>query len=112
MPGLWPQLFAEGRQSHADAGRWGMSAKSFKAALVGCGRISQNHFEAIAAVDGLALRAVCDVVPERARDAGEKLGVPWFTSYDEMIKKAECDVVVIATPSGLHPAHGIKAAQA
>jgi len=89
-----------------------MNARSFKVALVGCGRISHNHFEAIDAVDGLSLSAVCDLVADRARDAGEKHGVPWFTSYDEMLKQADCDVVVVATPSGLHPAQGIKAAQA
>lgn len=89
-----------------------MKAQTFKVALVGCGRISQNHFDAIDAIDGLSLSAVCDIVDERARSAGEKWGVPWFTSYDEMLAKAACDVVVIATPSGLHPAHGIKAAQA
>jgi UDP-N-acetyl-2-amino-2-deoxyglucuronate dehydrogenase len=89
-----------------------MSARSFKVALVGCGRISHNHFEAIDAVDGLTLSAVCDIVADRARQAGEKYGVPWFTSYDDMLKQADCDVVVVATPSGLHPAQGIKAAQA
>lgn len=89
-----------------------MSERSFKVALVGCGRIAANHFEAIDAVDGLALCAVCDIVEERAREAGDKWNVPWFTSYDEMLRKAHCDVIVVATPSGLHPAHGIKAAQA
>lgn len=89
-----------------------MSGRTFKVALVGCGRIARNHFEAIARIDGMALSAVCDVVEDRAREAGELWGVPWFTSYDEMLAQSECDVVVIATPSGLHPAHGIKAAQA
>ncbi|MHB1095341.1 MAG: Gfo/Idh/MocA family protein [Gemmatimonadaceae bacterium] len=89
-----------------------MSAREFKVALLGCGRIARNHFQAIAELDGMALSAVCDVVEERAREAGEQWGVPWYTAYDEMLRKSECDVVVIATPSGMHPAHGIKAAQA
>ena len=89
-----------------------MSGGAFRVALVGCGRIAKNHFDSIERIDGLSLSAVCDVVEERAREAGERCGVPWFTSYDEMLAKAECDVVTIATPSGLHPAHGIKAAQA
>ncbi len=89
-----------------------MSARTFKVALVGCGRIARSHFETFAELDGMALSAVCDVVEERARLAGEQWGVPWFTSYDDMLAQSECDVVVIATPSGLHPAHGIKAAQA
>ena len=81
-------------------------------ALVGCGRISANHFEAIARVDGLELATVCDVVESRAREAGEKLGVPWFTSYEKMLAEADCDAVTIATPSGLHPQQGILAARA
>jgi UDP-N-acetyl-2-amino-2-deoxyglucuronate dehydrogenase len=83
-----------------------------RVALVGCGRISQNHFDAIAKLDGLSLSAVCDIVPERAKAAGEKLGVPWFTSYETMLHDAPCEIVTVATPSGLHPAHGILAAKA
>ena len=83
-----------------------------RVALVGCGRISRNHFEAIGKVDGLALAAVCDAVEERARAAGEGQGVPWYTSYDAMLAEAACDAVAICTPSGLHPAHGAAAARA
>lgn len=84
----------------------------YRVALVGCGRISRNHFDAIAKVDGLELCAVSDVVPDRARAAGEELGVPSFDSYAEMLKKSDADVVTICTPSGMHSAHGIAAAQA
>jgi UDP-N-acetyl-2-amino-2-deoxyglucuronate dehydrogenase len=84
----------------------------FRIALVGCGRISQNHFDAIRKVDGLRLVAVSDTVEERARTTGEEQNVPWFTNYADMLKKAESDVVTIATPSGLHAAQGIAAAQA
>ena len=90
-----------------------MSAgQEFRIALVGCGRISRNHFEALARIDGLALTAACDVNEERAREAGERWEVPWFTSYDEMLRQAGCDAVAICTPSGLHPEHGIAAARA
>lgn len=88
------------------------SSQSFRVALVGCGRISENHFAAIAKLDGLSISGVCDVVEQRAKDAGAKLGVPWFTSYETMLREAPCDIVTIATPSGLHPAHGILAARA
>jgi UDP-N-acetyl-2-amino-2-deoxyglucuronate dehydrogenase len=84
----------------------------FRIGLVGCGRISRNHFEAIARVEGLTLSAVCDVVADRARAAGEAQGVPSFTSYERMLAEAELDVVAICTPSGLHPQHGIMAARA
>jgi UDP-N-acetyl-2-amino-2-deoxyglucuronate dehydrogenase len=86
--------------------------RTFRVAFLGCGRISQNHFEAIARVDGLDLVAVCDLSEARAREAGERWGVPWFTSYEQMLAAVPCEVVAIATPSGLHPAHGIQAAKA
>lgn len=84
----------------------------FRVALVGCGRISTNHFEAISRVDGLQLVGVADVVPERARAAGEANGVPYFTSLDAMLATVDCDVVAVTTPSGLHPEHGVAAARA
>jgi UDP-N-acetyl-2-amino-2-deoxyglucuronate dehydrogenase len=83
----------------------------FQVALVGCGRISRNHFDAIRKVEGLRLCAVSDAVEERARAAGEELGVPWFTQYGDLLK-VESDVVTIATPSGMHSAQGIAAAKA
>ncbi|HJU69147.1 MAG TPA: Gfo/Idh/MocA family oxidoreductase [Gemmatimonadaceae bacterium] len=79
--------------------------------LVGCGRISDRHFDAIAAMPELTLAGVCDDVPERARAAGERLGVPAFTNYSAMLKETEAHAAVICTPSGLHPRHGIMAAE-
>jgi UDP-N-acetyl-2-amino-2-deoxyglucuronate dehydrogenase len=87
-------------------------SENFRIALVGCGRISKNHFDAIARVDGLELVAVADVVQSRAEAAGSTNGVPAFTSLAEMLATVQCDIVTIATPSGLHPVHGIEAARA
>lgn len=85
---------------------------TLRIALVGCGRISRNHFEAIERVESLELAAVCDIVPERANAAADAHGVPAFTSYERMLSEAPCDAVAICTPSGLHPKHGIMAAGA
>ena len=87
-------------------------APAIRIALAGCGRISRNHFDAIEKIDGLELAAVCDIVPERAREAGERYNVPWFESFDEMLASVRCDGVALCTPSGLHPRHGIAAARA
>jgi UDP-N-acetyl-2-amino-2-deoxyglucuronate dehydrogenase len=84
----------------------------FKVGLVGCGRISKNHFDALRKIDGLTISAVCDIVPERAEAAGVQDGVPAFTSYEEMLQRADCDVVTVCTPSGLHAAQGALAARA
>ena len=88
-----------------------MAGSSLRVALVGCGRISRNHFEAIASTPGVELSAVCDVIPERADAAARALGVPAFTSYEEMLRDATCDIVSVTTPSGLHPVHAEMAAR-
>ncbi len=88
------------------------SEKTFRVALVGCGRISKNHFEAIDQVEGLELAAVCDADPERAAQAGAQWNVPHYTSYEKMLKESKADVITIATPSGLHPDQGVEAARA
>ena len=84
----------------------------FRVAFVGCGRISASHFEALSRIDGLDLVAVCDTVESRAHAAGEQWRVPWFTNSEQMMSQVPCDVVSIATPSGMHPQHGIAAARA
>jgi UDP-N-acetyl-2-amino-2-deoxyglucuronate dehydrogenase len=89
-----------------------MTGVPIRVALVGCGRISRNHLDAISRIDGLQLAGACDLVVDRARAAGEEYDVPWFVSFDEMLASVECDAVAICTPSGLHPAHGIAAARA
>lgn len=86
-------------------------SRPFRVVLVGCGRISDRHFDAIEARPELELVAVADEVPDRARAAGERLGIPAFTSYAAMLAETEADVAVICTPSGLHPRHGIMAAE-
>ena len=79
--------------------------------VVGCGRISERHFEAIHEHPDCTLVGVADEVGDRVSTASEKYGVPGFTSYAGMLKETEADVAVICTPSGMHPRHGIMAAQ-
>ncbi|MDB4885102.1 MAG: putative oxidoreductase [Gemmatimonadetes bacterium] len=83
-----------------------------RVALVGCGRISRNHFDAMAKVEGLQLVAVADTDLPRAQAVGTEQGVPAFGSLDEMLARVPSDLVVVCTPSGLHPQHGAIAARA
>lgn len=81
--------------------------------LIGCGRISKNHFEAIAAQPDAQCIACCDIIEARAETAAQKYNIPtWTTSYKEMLQNPEIDLISICTPSGLHPQHGIQAAKA
>ena len=88
-----------------------------KIALVGCGRISQNHIEAINTLkeNGLAeLVACCDIIPDRAIAAAMKSGgyCRTYSDYAQMLKETDADLVSICTPSGLHPYQAIEAAEA
>jgi UDP-N-acetyl-2-amino-2-deoxyglucuronate dehydrogenase len=81
--------------------------------LIGCGRISKNHFEAIAAQPDAQCIACCDIIEERTREAVQKHNIPtWTTNYEEMLQNPDIDLISICTPSGLHPEHGILAAKA
>jgi UDP-N-acetyl-2-amino-2-deoxyglucuronate dehydrogenase len=82
-------------------------------ALVGCGRIAQNHLGALAQHrDGAELVAVCDVDPEARKQASQKTGARAYGSLSETLAESDADIVVLATPSGLHPEQTIQIARA
>ncbi|MEN9893581.1 MAG: hypothetical protein RLY78_3876 [Pseudomonadota bacterium] len=82
-------------------------------ALAGCGRIAQNHIEALARhADRAELVAVCDPDPAAREAAVARTGARGFASYDAMLAEAAADCVVLATPSGLHPQQAMAAARA
>jgi UDP-N-acetyl-2-amino-2-deoxyglucuronate dehydrogenase len=82
-------------------------------ALVGCGRISKSHFDALEKnQDRIELVAVCDTDPKALAAARERGGVPGFPSLDAVLARSDADVVVLATPSGIHSAQAVRVAQA
>lgn len=90
-----------------------MSDEPIRFAIVGCGRISGYHVEALRSLPGARVAAVCDIIEERARNLAQKAGgVPWFIEYERMLEAGGFEVVSVCTPSGLHPEHGILAAEA
>ena len=81
--------------------------RKIKVAVVGCGRISANHFKAIAAHEAdLTLTAVCDTNPVALRAAVDQHGVAGYASLAELLEKASVDAVVLCTPSGLASSAG------
>jgi UDP-N-acetyl-2-amino-2-deoxyglucuronate dehydrogenase len=84
-----------------------------KVALLGCGRISDKHLAAFDVLsDQLSLVAVCDTNAALAEKKGEQHHAQIFTDYSTMLTKSDCDIVVLCTPSGLHPLQTIQAAKA
>ena len=82
-------------------------------AIVGCGRIAQNHFDAITQHAGRAeLVAVCDTDPAALERAVAKTGTKGFASLTELLAGAAIDCAVLTTPSGLHPRQTMEVARA
>ena len=65
--------------------------------LVGMGGIGNTHAAAYKKDPLADLKAVCDVIPEKARTAAEKHGVRAYTSLKEMLANEELDVVDVTT---------------
>lgn len=87
--------------------------RKIRFALVGCGRISKNHIEALARHgDRAEWVAVCDTRPEALQAAVAATGTAGFDSLDALLAGSEPDIVVLATPSGLHPQQAIAVARA
>jgi UDP-N-acetyl-2-amino-2-deoxyglucuronate dehydrogenase len=85
--------------------------RKIKFGLIGCGRISAQHFSVIKAITEIELRAVCDIKEDRAKEVAKKYKVDWYKDYRELLKRNDIDLVSICTPNGLHVPIGIDAAK-
>jgi len=89
-----------------------IDGRKIRIAIVGCGRISKNHFGSIEKHAGeLELVAVCDIDADVLGAHKTQYQVNGYRSMDEMLRNEELDLVAICTPSGLHPEQVVLAAQ-
>jgi len=71
--------------------------------IVGCGKIADQHAEAIKRIRGCELAAVCDSEPLMARQMQDRFGVKGcFTDLDQFLSVSQPDVVHITTPPQSH----------
>src|SRR5512134_2976003 len=86
--------------------------RKLRFALVGCGRIAANHFDAIKRhEERCELVDVCDIEPSMLRAAVERTGARGHDNLTAMLAKTNADCVVLTTPSGLHPAQVMEVAR-
>ncbi|MFK5948875.1 MAG: Gfo/Idh/MocA family oxidoreductase [Methylococcales bacterium] len=89
-----------------------ITGRKIKIAILGCGRISKNHFGSIEKhQDKIELIAVCDNNPEVLEKTIAQYKVPGYLNLDKMLEKEELDIVAICTPSGVHPEQTIQIAK-
>lgn len=86
--------------------------RKIRLALVGCGRIANNHLAAIEKhAENVELVDVCDVDPVALSQAVEKTGARGHRNLRELLKSTKADLVILTTPSGLHPEQAIEVAR-
>ena len=76
--------------------------EKLKCAVIGLGRISVMHLNAIMRSLDAELVAVCDIDEEKLNTAVQKYGVNGYLDYEEMLNNEKLDVVHICLPHYLH----------
>ena len=85
--------------------------RKIRIAIVGCGRISKNHFASIEKHnDSLELVALCDNNKATLDVHIEKYKVPGYLQLGAMLDSERIDIVAICTPSGIHADQAAQAA--
>jgi len=87
--------------------------RKIRYAIVGCGRIAQNHIAALQThADRAEIVAVCDIDPAALAAAASKTGGTPFSDLTTLLRESDADVVVLTTPSGIHAEQAVEIAAA
>lgn len=93
-----------------------VTEKEIKCAVLGYGpafNMGKYHCKLIREVKGLSLMSICDLNPERTAVAKKDFPeVTTYNSVDEMLKKADIDLVTIVTPHNTHASLAIQCLKA
>src|SRR5437870_6918033 len=74
-----------------------------KIAIIGCGKVADQHVQAIHRIPDCTIVAVCDQELLMAKQLGERFGISaCFTDVNEMLRTVSPDVVHITTPPLSH----------
>lgn len=90
-----------------------IKGRKLRFALAGCGRVSMRHFQAMSQFDNdIELVSVCDNNPTRLEQASKEQKAPGYDNLTALLEQSDPDLVVLSTPSGIHAAQAIEAAEA
>ncbi len=86
--------------------------RKIRIAVVGCGRISKNHFGSIEKhTADLELVAVCDNDKFTLDEHAKRYSVPGYLDLETLLQSEKIDLVALCTPSGIHPDQAVLAAK-
>ncbi len=80
-----------------------INGRRIRVAIVGCGRISKNHFGSLEKhQDNMELISICDIQQEILSKHKKKYNIKGYLNLSDMLEYEDLDLVVICTPSGVH----------
>jgi scyllo-inositol 2-dehydrogenase (NADP+) len=82
-----------------------------KLGIVGFGGMGKWHEKNAPRVEGVEIKAICDINPQKIEGIEDK-EYDIYTSVDEMFKHADINTVLLTVPNHLHKEMTIKAAEA
>jgi predicted dehydrogenase len=71
-------------------------------ALIGCGRISQSHLQALASLPTCRLEAVADTREQAAKGVAGQYGCKAFSDYHQLMEEITVDAVIVCSPPQTH----------
>lgn len=86
--------------------------KTYGFGLIGCGRISKNHLEAICRLPQASLEAVSDTKSEVLECCVKQFSCRGYAEYRQLLQDERVDIVNICTESGFHAKIAIEAMRA
>ena len=77
--------------------------RRIRVAVVGAGRISQNHFNAIKVhEDDFELVSICEIDSQKHDELRVVHAVSLYADLGTMLKNESLDLIILCTPSGIH----------
>jgi predicted dehydrogenase len=74
-----------------------------RVAVIGGGKISEQHLSVLRRRSDVSLATVCDLSPSLARFSAERTGaLGWTTDYREILASGGADVIHVLTPPATH----------
>src|SRR5690348_14974877 len=82
-----------------------------KIAIVGLGGIAQiAHLPILSKMENVIITAVCDIDKSKSKSIAQKYNVKnFYSDFSKMLNECDADCISIASPTGFHKEHAIKA---
>ena len=87
-----------------------LGGRTVRIGLIGAGAVADFHARAAASIPGVALTAVCDLIPSAAERAAAGSNAAVFTDHRALLDSGLVDAVIVNTPHSLHARMTIEAA--